>query len=78
MIAIAADPKHLGARIGITAVLHTWGSALTHHPRLGDLFGKKLTTEYVDKNRVGDHICYISDLRRFENDYPKWRIRVPL
>jgi len=32
MLAIAADPKHLGARIGITAVLHTWGSALTHHP----------------------------------------------
>src|SRR6266851_793641 len=30
----AADPKHLGARIGITAVLHTWGSALTHHPHL--------------------------------------------
>ena len=34
MIAIAADPKHLGARIGITAVLHTWGSALTHHPHV--------------------------------------------
>ncbi len=32
LITIAADPKHLGARIGITAVLHTWGSALTHHP----------------------------------------------
>jgi rubrerythrin len=31
---IAADPKHLGARIGVTAVLHTWGSALTHHPHL--------------------------------------------
>jgi Putative transposase len=29
---IAADPKHLGARIGFTVVLHTWGSALTHHP----------------------------------------------
>ncbi len=34
LIAIAADPKHLGARIGLTAVLHTWGSALTHHPHL--------------------------------------------
>ena len=31
MLTIAADPKHLGARIGITAVLHTWGSAMTHH-----------------------------------------------
>jgi hypothetical protein len=33
-IAIAADPKHLGARIGVTAVLHTWGSAMTHHPHV--------------------------------------------
>jgi Putative transposase/Transposase zinc-binding domain len=32
LMIIAADPKHLGARIGLTAVLHTWGSALTHHP----------------------------------------------
>jgi hypothetical protein len=32
LITIAADPKHLGARIGLTAVLHTWGSPLTHHP----------------------------------------------
>ena len=34
MIAIAADPKHLGARIGVLSVLHTWGSALTHHPHV--------------------------------------------
>jgi Putative transposase len=34
MLRIAADPKHLGALIGITAVLHTWGSALTHHPHV--------------------------------------------
>src|SRR6516225_7884321 len=34
MLMIAADPKHLGARIGILSVLHTWGSALTHHPHV--------------------------------------------
>jgi hypothetical protein len=34
MLAIAADPKHLGARIGFIAVLHTWGSAMTHHPHV--------------------------------------------
>jgi hypothetical protein len=34
MMTIAADPKHLGARIGLTSVLHTWGSALTHHPHV--------------------------------------------
>ncbi len=34
LLTIAADPKHLGARIGMTAVLHTWGSAMTHHPHV--------------------------------------------
>src|SRR5438105_1745866 len=34
LVTIAADPKHLGARVGITSVLHTWGSALTHHPHV--------------------------------------------
>jgi len=34
MVTIAADPRHLGAHIGITAVLHTWGSAMTHHPHI--------------------------------------------
>jgi len=34
LMTIAADPKHLGAKIGITAVLHTWGSAMTHHPHV--------------------------------------------
>jgi hypothetical protein len=33
-LTIAADPKHLGARIGITSVLHSWGSAMTHHPHV--------------------------------------------
>ena len=34
VLTIAADRKHLGARVGITAVLHTWGSAMTHHPHV--------------------------------------------
>jgi len=34
LLAIAADPKHLGAKIAITSVLHTWGSAMTHHPHV--------------------------------------------
>jgi hypothetical protein len=33
-LTIAADPKWLGAKIGITAVLHSWGSAMTHHPHM--------------------------------------------
>jgi hypothetical protein len=34
MLTIAADPKHLGARTGFISVLHTWGSAMTHHPHM--------------------------------------------
>ncbi len=34
LLTIGADPKHLGARLGLIAVLHTWGSAMTHHPHL--------------------------------------------
>lgn len=34
LLTIAADPQHLGAKIGMTMVLHTWGSALTHHPHV--------------------------------------------
>jgi Putative transposase len=34
LLTIAADPKYLGARIGATAVLHSWGSAMTHHPHV--------------------------------------------
>ena len=34
MLTIAGDPKRLGVRIGFTSVLHTWGSAMTHHPHV--------------------------------------------
>ena len=34
LLTIAADPKHLGARLGMTAVLHSWGSVMTHHPHI--------------------------------------------
>lgn len=34
LLTIGKDPKHLGAKLGITAVLHTWGSAMTHHPHV--------------------------------------------
>jgi len=40
--------------------------------RAEDLAGKKMDTEYVEDNRIGDHICYISDLTAFKTDYPDW------
>jgi putative transposase/transposase-like zinc-binding protein len=46
LLSIAADPKHLGASIGATLVLHTWGSALTHHPHVhGIVPGGGLSTD---------------------------------
>lgn len=40
--------------------------------------GKKMRYEYLDKNREGDHICYISDLTKLKRDYPAWDISVRL
>jgi CDP-paratose 2-epimerase len=41
--------------------------------RFEELIGKKLNAEYLEQNRVGDHICYISDLSCIHADYPNWR-----
>lgn len=49
-------------------------SVLEATRRLEALIGRRLEVEYIDQNRVGDHICYISDLRRLMSDYPDWRI----
>jgi CDP-paratose 2-epimerase len=40
--------------------------------------GKKLDWKYVEQNRKGDHICYISDLQKFKSHYPNWTVTVPL
>jgi CDP-paratose 2-epimerase len=40
--------------------------------------GKKMVSEYVDQSRSGDHICYISDLRKMKTHYPGWGITEPL
>lgn len=42
--------------------------------RFEELIGKKLPLQYIDQNRVGDHICYISDLRRLQADHPGWEL----
>jgi CDP-paratose 2-epimerase len=46
--------------------------------RLEALTGMKLAVQYVDEPRRGDHICYISDLRRLREDYPSWNVTVTL
>ena len=42
--------------------------------RIEALSGKKMSFEYVDKNRQGDHICYMSDLAKVRRHYPGWNI----
>lgn len=49
-------------------------SVLEAIARFEALIGSRLKVEYVDAPRRGDHMCYISDLRRFQADYPQWRI----
>jgi CDP-paratose 2-epimerase len=49
-------------------------SVLEAAAKLEAAIGKPFKSEYVDENRKGDHICYISDLRRFKADYPGWDI----
>ncbi|MFN8525959.1 MAG: NAD-dependent epimerase/dehydratase family protein [Chloroflexota bacterium] len=49
-------------------------SVLEALDQFGQLLGIQPSTEYVPQNRTGDHICYISDLRRLKTDYPQWGI----
>jgi CDP-paratose 2-epimerase len=45
---------------------------------VNELTGVQLKTEYVDAPRVGDHICYISDLSKLKSHYPGWRVEISL
>ena len=49
-------------------------SILEAFDRIAVISGKAMRSEYVDKNREGDHICYISDLRKMKSHYPQWSI----
>ena len=49
-------------------------SILEAFAKIAAISGKPMVYEYVDQNRVGDHICYISDLRKMKAHYPGWDI----
>lgn len=49
-------------------------SILETFDQIEQLSGKKMRYEYIDKNREGDHICYISDLTKMRTHYPEWHI----
>jgi CDP-paratose 2-epimerase len=44
--------------------------------KIDEMTGKRLIWKYVDENRRGDHICYISDLAKFKSHYPDWQITI--
>ena len=46
--------------------------------KVEQLTGKKMNWKYVEQNRIGDHICYISDLTKFKSHYPNWEITIDL
>jgi CDP-paratose 2-epimerase len=49
-------------------------SILEAFDRAADLSGKSMNWDYIEKNREGDHICYISDLSKMRSHYPNWSI----
>jgi len=46
--------------------------------KIEEMSGKKLNWKYIDQNRKGDHICYISNLSKFKSHYPNWKITIGL
>jgi CDP-paratose 2-epimerase len=46
--------------------------------KIEEMSGKKLNWNYVNENRKGDHVCYISDLSKFKSHYPNWKITIGL
>lgn len=75
--AFAADPRP-GEVYNLGGCRQNSCSMLEAITAAEGLTGKKMQTTYVDQNRKGDHICYISDMSRFRSHYPKWSITKPL
>jgi CDP-paratose 2-epimerase len=73
-----ADAPRPGAVYNIGGGRANSVSILEAITRLEELTGRTLDVEYVDEARRGDHICYISDLRRLRADYPGWDVTVTL
>jgi CDP-paratose 2-epimerase len=73
-----ADRPSVGAVYNLGGGRPNSISVLEAIARFEDLFGTSLATENVEQPRAGDHICYITSLRRFRSDYPEWDVTVSL
>jgi CDP-paratose 2-epimerase len=77
ILAFAARPS-AGAVYNLGGGRENSVSILEAIGKLEELTGKRLERDYVDEPRRGDHVCYITNLSRFQADYPAWEITVPL
>ena len=73
-IAAFADAPRVAAVYNLGGGRANSVSMLEAIARFEELYGRVLAREYVDEARRGDHICYISDVRRFRADYPEWEL----
>jgi CDP-paratose 2-epimerase len=73
-----ADEPRSGAVYNLGGGRDNSVSILEAIERFEELIGNRLEVEYVDEPRRGDHICYITDLRRFRGDYADWSVTVEL
>ncbi len=78
IMAFADAPSGPGAVYNLGGGRANSVSMLEAIARFEELFGRRLESQYVDEARRGDHICYISDLRRFRSDYPDWELEIGL
>jgi len=67
------DPK-CGAVYNLGGGKENSVSVLESIDRIEQLLGKRMSYQYQDDNRIGDHICYYSDLTSFKTDYPSWSL----
>jgi CDP-paratose 2-epimerase len=78
LLAFAANPRPGGAVYNLGGARPNSISLREAVAWFEELVGTRLRTEYVEQPRRGDHVCYISDIRRFRADYPDWDVEVTL
>ena len=72
-VEFAKNPRH-GEVYNLGGGRDNAASLLECVTKIESLLGKKINTAYVDDNRKGDHICYISDVRKFRSHFPDWKL----
>jgi CDP-paratose 2-epimerase len=72
------EAPRCGEVYNIGGGIHNTCSILEAFAKVESLTGKKMLYEYVEDHRIGDHICYYSDLRKMQAHYPEWHVTVTL